>query len=184
MEACGNRDLSASQPRVGEAHDIRFEDRVPSRRAEPGQYLQVFSTDKGLNLFRWILFVAGILGAIGVAVGAHAAHGLELSLLEQGVAPEEVVKRLDQCDVAVRYHMTHVLALFVLGGFVGESAPRRKMIAACFLLLGIAFFSGGLYSMVYVGKMGHWAIVPAGGLCFILGWLTIATLAWDTGEES
>ncbi len=135
-------------------------------------------------MFRWILFVAGALGAVGVAIGAHAAHGLELSLLEQGIAPEEVVKRLDQCDVAVRYHMTHVLALLVLGGFAGERATRRKTIAACFFLLGIALFSGGLYSMVYVGEMGHWAIVPTGGLCFILGWLAIVTLAWNTGEES
>ncbi len=47
------------------------------------------------------------------------------------------------------------------------------------MLLGIALFCGGLYSMVYLGEMGHWAIVPSGGLCFIIGWLITATSAFS-----
>lgn len=128
--------------------------------------------------------MAGLLGAIGVGIGAHAAHGLEDSLTKQGVAPEGIVKRLDQCDVAVRYHMTHVLALLALGALAGRQAARRIALAACFFLLGIALFCGGLYSMVYWGEMGHWAIVPTGGLCFIMGWLATATLAWQSGGAS
>lgn len=133
---------------------------------------------------RWIVLLAGLLGAVGVAIGAHAAHGLEAMLLEQGVAPEQVAKRLSQCDVAVRYHLTHCLALLTLGLLADGLGGKRRVSAASFFLLGIVLFSGGLYSMVYLGQMGHWAIVPLGGLCFILGWLITASLAWLPKIES
>ncbi|RMF37912.1 MAG: DUF423 domain-containing protein [Planctomycetota bacterium] len=129
---------------------------------------------------RWILVVAGVLGAIGVGIGAFAAHGLEKMLAGQGLQPEEIAERVAQCEVAVRYHMLHVLALMSLGvwvgqpGFIGQKSPQ---VAAVLFLAGIALFSGGLYSMVFWGRMGHWAIVPSGGMCFILGWLAIVTAA-------
>ncbi len=126
---------------------------------------------------RWTVLLAGVLGAIGVAIGAHAAHGLEAMLLEQGVAPEAITKRLEQCDVAVRYHMLHALVLLILGLLAPAVMAKRRTLAVGLFLLGIALFSGGLYSMVYLGQMGHWAIVPSGGLCFILGWCCTATLA-------
>ncbi len=130
-------------------------------------------------MIRWIVFVAGILGAIGVGIGAHAAHGLEDMLTNQGLAEADVLKRLDQCDVAVRYHLTHVVALLAFGLSTRRRAVASKSLAAFFMLLGIALFSGGLYSMVYFGEMGHWAIVPVGGLCFIIGWLNIAIAAFS-----
>jgi uncharacterized membrane protein YgdD (TMEM256/DUF423 family) len=131
-------------------------------------------------LIRWIVFITGILGAIGVGIGAHAAHGLEDMLTKQGLVEAEVLKRMDQCDVAVRYHLMHVVALLALGASTSRRAAATKSFAACFMLLGIALFSGGLYSMVYFGEMGHWAIVPSGGLCFIIGWLSVANVAFST----
>ena len=130
-------------------------------------------------MIRWIVFLAGILGALGVGVGAHAAHGLELMLTQQGLTEAEVLKRLDQCDVAVRYHMIHVVALLALGASTSRRAAGQKNFAAIFLILGMSLFCGGLYSMVYLGKMGHWAIVPAGGACFIIGWLIVAFSAFS-----
>lgn len=116
---------------------------------------------------------AGILGVIGVMIGAYAAHGLLANLQQQNLTPEEIAKRLDQCDVAVRYHMMHTLAILVLG--LNSSTKRSPIGLAAIILwfLGILLFSGGLYSMVFWGKMGHWAIVPSGGLCFILGWFAL-----------
>ena len=130
-------------------------------------------------MIRWIVFLAGILGAIGVGIGAHAAHGLEVALTKQGLDEADVLKRLDQCDVAVRYHLIHVVALLALGASTSRRAATTKSFAAFFMVLGIALFSGGLYSMVYLGKMGHWAIVPSGGLCFIIGWLCVAYAAFS-----
>lgn len=128
---------------------------------------------------RWAVLIAGCLGACGVAIGAHVAHGLEDSLLAQGIAVDDVAKRLSQCDVAVRYHMVHAVTLLALGLSAGPVLSKRRLGAVVFMLLGLALFSGGLYAMVYLGQMGHWAIVPSGGLCFILGWLFTASLAWS-----
>lgn len=134
-------------------------------------------------MIRWIVFLAGILGAVGVGVGAHAAHGLEKYLAEQGVDVADVAERLEQCDVAVRYHLIHAVALLVVGMSRPRPAAKRKNLAAFFFLLGIGLFSGGLYSMVYLGQMGHWAIVPGGGLCFMIGWLLLALAAFTDNEQ-
>lgn len=134
-------------------------------------------------MIRWLVIVAGLLGALGVMIGAYAAHGLESSLSDQGLSTEEIAKRLEQCDVAVRYHMLHVLVILGLGlSTVG--CPKRRGVAAGFLLAGITLFSGGLYSMVFLGVMGHWAIVPCGGLCFMIAWGLIAFLGLATNSSA
>lgn len=113
---------------------------------------------------------------LGVMIGAYAAHGLQNDLNAGGMSAEDVAKRLDQCDVAVRYHMLHTLALLLLGVST-VACPKKRQSAAVFFLLGLALFSGGLYSMVFFGVMGHWAIVPCGGLCFMIGWLCVTIMA-------
>ena len=127
---------------------------------------------------RWMVFVAGILGVVAVMIGAYGAHGLENSLIEEGLETEAIEKRLEQCDIAVRYHMVHVLGLLCIGIMGQQVAPKLRSAAAVFFLLGISLFSGGLYSMVFLGQMGHWAIVPSGGLSFMIGWLCLAMTAF------
>ncbi len=126
---------------------------------------------------RWIVFLAGVLGALGVGLGAFAAHGLAEYLAKQNLELEAIAKRLDQCDVAIRYHMLHVVALLAIGLSASSAHRSLAVLASAFFLLGMTLFSGGLYSMVFLGVMGHWAIVPAGGLCLILGWCSVACLA-------
>lgn len=127
-------------------------------------------------MIRWIVFLAGALGCLGVMVGAYAAHGLEEALLARGVESVDVRERLDQCEVAVRYHMLHSLALLCVGAIASSTCGKKRTLAAVFFLLGIMLFSGGLYSMVFLGVMGHWAIVPSGGLCLMVGWVCVACL--------
>lgn len=129
-------------------------------------------------MIRWIVVVAGLSGAVGVMLGAYAAHGLEASLTDQGLESSDIEERLEQCEIAVRYHMLHSLALLPLGLLTSGTAQRRRGLAAVFFILGMGLFSGGLYSMVFLGKMGHWAIVPSGGLSFVIGWCLVATLAF------
>lgn len=124
----------------------------------------------------WIVVLAGALGLTGVAMGAYAAHGLESSLSKQGVPAEEIEKRIDQCDIGVRYHMTHSLGLLVLGLATDRIHRRVRNLAASFWLGGIALFCGGLYSMAVLDQIGHWAIVPSGGLLFMIGWVWILVL--------
>jgi uncharacterized membrane protein YgdD (TMEM256/DUF423 family) len=135
---------------------------------------------------RILLVVAALLGAAGVGIGAFAAHGLEKLLSQQGLDEVDIVKRLQQCDVAVRYHMLHTLALVILSltSIISGRKWRVAVVTAVFWLMGIALFSGGLYSMVFAGVMGHWTIVPSGGLCFIVGWCALAGLAFQPDSNT
>jgi uncharacterized membrane protein YgdD (TMEM256/DUF423 family) len=114
-------------------------------------------------------------------LGAFAAHGLESLLQRQGLESTEVVKKLGQCEVAVRYQMLHTLAILAL-----SLTMRVRGISAWAVglwLAGIGLFCGGLYSMVFFNRMGHWSIVPSGGLCFMLGWLALLALAWTVSQN-
>lgn len=130
-------------------------------------------------MLRWVVFVAGLSGGLAVMIGAYAAHGLEQDLVDQGLSAVDVEKRLDQCDTAIRYHMVHALTLLCIGSLAAGAGRRPRMAASIFLILGTLLFSGGLYSMVFLGRMGHWAIVPSGGLCFIIGWGCVASFAFS-----
>ena len=122
--------------------------------------------------------MAGIVGAAGVTLGAFAAHGLADKLAEDGFTPEDVLKKLDTCDVAVRYHLTHAVALLALSAAPSGWAPKRRGLAAIFFLLGLGMFCGVLYAQSIGGLKGFNLVVPIGGLCFILGWLATALSAW------
>ncbi|MDP7015808.1 MAG: DUF423 domain-containing protein [Pirellulaceae bacterium] len=126
-----------------------------------------------------ILVLASLLGASGVAMGAYQAHGLEKMLSQRGVDPVDAQRRIENCEVAVRYQMYHAIALIGIG--VGVERLHRRLLAATvsFLTLGVCAFSGGLYEIVFRGQATHFAIVPLGGLMLIVGWifLGIAALA-------
>ncbi|MGB1285275.1 MAG: DUF423 domain-containing protein [Aggregatilineales bacterium] len=114
---------------------------------------------------RWVMF-AGILGAIGVAIGAFGAHGLEDLLIENG--------RLDTFETANRYHMYHVLALLAVAWLSDRYPVRLVNIAGWAFVAGIVLFSGSLYvlAILNIGIMG--AIAPIGGAALIIGWLCVA----------
>jgi uncharacterized membrane protein YgdD (TMEM256/DUF423 family) len=123
---------------------------------------------------RWLLCLAGLSGAIAVGIGAMGAHSLPKQLEERGLAPEVIAKKLDQCELAVRYQMYHTLGVvaIALSGRIGRS---NWMLASTILFLGGSlFFSGGLYSIVFADQILHWAIVPVGGTTLIVGWLCLA----------
>lgn len=132
---------------------------------------------------RWTLIAAGGLGVTGVAIGAFAAHGLENWLSKQNIAPEAIATRLQQCDVAVRYQLLHALAVLAVG-LSNMRHERPAKMAVLFWLLGILLFSGGLYSMTFTAVIGHWAIVPSGGLCLLLGWGAVIILGLSFGGQS
>lgn len=147
-------------------------------------------------LSKFLLIVAALTGGLGVAIGAYHAHGLEESLRKQGLSDEMVVKRLDQCEVAVRYQMYHALALLAVGLLAGRqesTGVSYYLLAAAGLLfiLGVKFFSGGLYLFVFAGNGFHWSIVPLGGMSLIAGWIALGVAAavgrataWRTPRET
>jgi uncharacterized membrane protein YgdD (TMEM256/DUF423 family) len=114
------------------------------------------------------LFLGSILGACGVALGAFGAHALKTR-----VDPA----MLAVFDTAVRYHLTHALALLAVA-WASERWPGTSSTAAGWLFTaGIVIFSGSLYVMVLTGARWLGAVTPIGGLALIAGWCVLALAA-------
>lgn len=112
---------------------------------------------------RWI-WVAALLGATGVVLGAYGAHGL--------------ASRASEADVrawhtAVQYQILHAVAILALASI---AETRHVVWPGSLFTVGIVLFSGSIYLLV----LAHWRwlgpITPIGGLCLIAGWLSLLTL--------
>ena len=104
--------------------------------------------------------VAGVVGALGVAMGAFGAHAVK-----DAVSTEA----LEWWRTAASYHLIHALAL----GLVAAHPGHPKWAGVAFLL-GILFFSGSLYTMTLTDVRILGAITPIGGVAFITGWVLLA----------
>ena len=116
-----------------------------------------------------IIITAAAFGFLAVIFGAFGAHSLKKLIS---------VEQLEVWQTAVQYHFYHTLVILFLSTF---SRSRNKIINFSFycFTLGILLFSGSLYlislknilGIESVGVLGP--ITPVGGLCFILGWLSL-----------
>lgn len=122
---------------------------------------------------RLAILLGGIFGALGVAVGAYHAHGLE-QFLEQVAVADQVAPRMDRAATAVKYQMFHAVALVAVAAVAAQRPSKCLVIATLLFTAGIILFSGGLYLDVFTGEFFHWAIVPSGGLALIVGWVFVA----------
>jgi len=129
--------------------------------------------EKRLFGSRWIVLIAAVSGLVGVGIGAMGSHSLPLRLREAGLTEELVQKKIGQCETAVKYQMFHTLAVLAIGLCpVTEKRPAWKV--ACILfVVGMCFFSGGLYAIVFLDTIGHWSIVPLGGTILMIAWITL-----------
>ncbi len=115
------------------------------------------------------LLVAGILGFVGVALGAFGAHGLRSRLSPDMLAVFEI---------GVRYQMYHVFALLVVAAAIGHfGAARLLTIAGWSFIAGTLIFSGSLYALALTGTGMFGAVTPIGGLGFLVGWACLALFA-------
>lgn len=114
-----------------------------------------------MNKTAWIKIVA-LSGALSVAMGAFAAHGLDGSL-----SP----RLMDAFRTAVLYQFLHSLALLGIIGLPEQLlySGRQLWVARSFLA-GIILFSGSLYALVFTGISALGIITPLGGIAFIVGW--------------
>lgn len=113
------------------------------------------------------LRTAAFLGALSVALGAFAAHGLKKLL------PTELNQIF---ETAVRYQFYHVLALLSVGIIYAFFPFKWIKWAGYFFIIGIILFSGSLYVLCYVKYHSFpmaWigAVTPFGGAAFIAGWI-------------
>jgi uncharacterized membrane protein YgdD (TMEM256/DUF423 family) len=113
------------------------------------------------------LVAAAVNGAIAVGVGAVSGHGQEAVIGAEGVA---------LLRTGARYQMWHALALLAVSLLVRDGAARELALAAAgwAFLLGIVLFSGGLYLLVLTDREGLGAVVPVGGIAFVIGWIALA----------
>lgn len=114
--------------------------------------------------------LAGVYGAVGVALGAFGAHGLRAR-----VTPE----RLAVWHTATEYHLIHAVVLLGLALWlrVTPQAPMVSAAAACFAA-GVLVFSGSLYVLVLADLRWLGAVTPLGGVLLIIGWVLIAVAAF------
>ena len=125
----------------------------------------------------WII-VGAVFAALAVGTGAFGAHGLKGRLQASGhLDTDEVARRLNSYEIAVRYQMYHALALVLVGLLALQwSSSWLHAAGGCFTA-GILIFSGLLYALALGGPKILGAIVPIGGLAFIIGWLALAAAA-------
>ena len=115
-----------------------------------------------------------------MAMGVYAAHGLE------GEAQE---RARHWVETGAQYQMLHTLALLsvaVLCDRAPDAVQPWLAAAGWAFLIGIVFFSGGLYKMALTGWPSLGPVVPLGGLAFFAGWaaLLVAGLRYSPGAGS
>ena len=114
------------------------------------------------------LFVAAVNGALAVAAGAFATHGLQARLDPHA---------LQLFETGARYHMYHALALGLASLAMRDLAATPAVTAAGFFLAGILLFSGSLYLLALTGSKLFAMVTPFGGVCFLIGWGFLAFAA-------
>ena len=62
-----------------------------------------------------LVLIAALSGAISVGIGAMGAHSLPKQLEARGYSESVVQKKLDQCELGVRYQLFHSIAVLALG---------------------------------------------------------------------
>ena len=121
------------------------------------------------------LAAAGLNGAMGVAIGAWAAHGLEARL-----TPEA----LEWIRTGASYQLWHAAALLGLAAVAARHFSRLIAVAGIGLGLGAFLFGGSLYLYAWTGQSWPAAITPIGGALMIAGWLAVLGAAFRVGARS
>ncbi len=141
----------------------------------------------------WIVLGA-VLAGLAVAAGAFAAHGLDGFFKAKyastparevaGVAIPAAQKYLQDFKTGAEYQMYHALGLLAVGFLAQSRKSRAAAVAGWSFLLGIMVFSGCLYLLTLTGQRWLGAIVPIGGVAFLVGWTALAYAAWTAPATS
>ncbi|XP_076233964.1 transmembrane protein 256-like [Calliopsis andreniformis] len=105
------------------------------------------------------LKLAALSGTIAVGLGAYGSHRQY---------PKTEGKNLKEVfETASRYHFFHTLAMLAL------PLCRTPYLAGTFLLSGTVLFCGTCYYYAFTGNNKFKTLTPIGGICFMLGWLSM-----------
>jgi uncharacterized membrane protein YgdD (TMEM256/DUF423 family) len=106
------------------------------------------------------LFLAGLMGACGVALAAAAAHGTPATGLES----------------AAWLLLVHATALLGVASLASQHLLWRPLglaAMACFVAGG-ALFAGDIAMRAFAGDRLFPMAAPAGGTLLLIGWLVLA----------
>lgn len=121
---------------------------------------------------RTFVILGAVLMFLAVGAGAFGAHALS-GYFERFPTFEATY------DTAVRYHMIHGLALFVVA-WAATRWPAASLLSwsGTLFFAGVLIFSGSLYLMVFTRMGWLGAITPVGGVAFLGGWVTLLLAAF------
>ncbi len=106
------------------------------------------------------LIISAVSGFTAVAIGAFGAHGLKEKLS---------FDMLEIYKTGVLYQLVHSVVMLV----ISLNTVIKAKLPSIFFLLGIILFSFSLYFYSTSGITFFALITPAGGFCFLIGWLLI-----------
>lgn len=121
--------------------------------------------------YKKFLLIGTALAALGMLLGAFAAHGLEKAVTD--------LRMLDRFETAVRYQFYHALGLILVFLLAKQGlASRLLQWSGRSMIAGILLFSGSLY--IYVLSGTQWVVIftPIGGVLFITAWILLFIAAW------
>jgi uncharacterized membrane protein YgdD (TMEM256/DUF423 family) len=125
-------------------------------------------------------FIAGLLGATGVALGALGAHALKQKM-QEGII---TIEQLTAFDTGTKYQLMHAIVLLIVAYINKEKQNKLYNIASNLLVAGVLCFSGSIYILSTQNITGIHAgfilgpITPLGGLLLISAWICITIEAF------
>jgi uncharacterized membrane protein YgdD (TMEM256/DUF423 family) len=112
----------------------------------------------------WLIALAGLMGAAGVALLAASAHA----------APGAT---LDSAGQILLFHAAAVIALVAVIAQTGLTSRPLAILAAFGLVIGALLFSGDIAARAFIGHRLFPMAVPTGGVVMIVSWLAVSVAA-------
>jgi uncharacterized membrane protein YgdD (TMEM256/DUF423 family) len=107
----------------------------------------------------WII-ISGILGFLGVALGAFGAHILKSQLSAE---------MMEIFRTGIMYQLVHSVVMLATAFSGGEKYLNSEI----FFFTGVILFSFSLYIYSVTGIKFFAMITPLGGVSFLTGWLLL-----------
>ena len=132
-----------------------------------------------MNRKSWLLLLSGLIGFLGVLLGATGKHALK----------EEVESKLYQnFETGLKYHQVHGVALLAiaLGSLVvpGKTRASRLQASGWLMFAGLILFSGSLYLLAFTGSEIFGRVTPFGGTLIMASWLVLSWAAATPDQTS
>lgn len=127
---------------------------------------EIDNTDTRTGL-GWVSLGAGLAG-LSVMLGAFGAHSLKARLTEKKLATFHTATDY------LGYHALGLIAIGILMYVLNAEISSKLNRSARWISAGILLFSGSLYALTFDGPRFFGPITPLGGLCFMIGWFTLA----------